>query len=463
MVMALDTKTWAQQQFGDCDLGDKRRTKRLVKMAEQIANNPAGSFPDQMERWGDVKAAYRLFDRDDVTFESIASPHWEATRQRESGSYLILNDTTEIDFGKDRKVQGLGPTGKGTGRGFLLHNALMLDAQSKAVLGLAGQRVHYRKPASKKENTSQRLRRKRESEVWGRLIDQMGPAQGDSQSIHVCDRGADNFEVFCHLVKNRCDWVIRTCSMHRIILTTANEKMPLSGFLETLSAIGEYALYVRSRDRQPARTARLEVRIGALRMPVPRQKSPYVRKLKPRPIPMWIIGVREVDAPKGVEPIEWLLYTSLPVTTFEDAWRIIEYYEARWLIEEYHKALKSGCRVTARSLRTPARLEAMAGLLSVVAVRLLQLKSLARTDPARPARQVVPPLWLAMLRAARKNRLPASELTVGEFYRELAKLGGFLGRRHDGEPGWITIWRGWEKLNTLVRGAELAAQLKKCG
>lgn len=463
MVMALDTKKWAQQQFGECDLGDRRRTKRLVKMAEQIANHPAGSFPDQMEHWGDVKAAYRLFGREDVTFEAVASPHWEAARRREPGRYLILNDTTEIDFGKDRKVEGLGPTGKGTGRGFLLHNGLMVDAEHKAVLGLAGQRIHYRKPASKKENSSQRLQRRRESEVWGRLIDQIGPAQGETQFVHVCDRGADNFEVFCHLVKNRCDWVIRTCSMHRIILTAGNERMPLSAFLETLPVVGEYELHVRSRNNQPARAARLEVRIGAIRMPVPRQKSPYVRKLRPQPIPMWVVWVREVDGPKGVEPIEWVLYTSLPVTTFEDAWRIIEYYEARWLIEEYHKALKSGCRVTERSLRTPARLEAMMGLLCVVAVRLLQLKSVARTDPGRPARQVVPPRWLAMLRAARKNRLPARELTVGEFYRELAKLGGFLGRRHDGEPGWITIWRGWEKLNALVRGAELAAQLKKCG
>jgi hypothetical protein len=463
MVTTLDTKTWAKKQFGDCELGDKRRTKRLSQMAEQIANNPAGSFPDQMERWGDVKAAYRLFDQEDVTFKAVASPHWEATRRQESGRYLILNDTTEIDFGKDRKVKGLGPTGKGTGRGFLLHNGLMVDAENQAVLGLAGQEIHYRKPASKKENSSQRLKRDRESEVWGRLIDQIGPAQGESQFIHVCDRGADNFEVFCHLVANRRDWVIRTCSKHRNILTTNEETTPLSAFLAGLPVVGEYELHVRSRKKEPARTARLEVRIGAIGMPVPRQKSPYVRELRPQPIRMWVVWVREVNAPQRVKPIEWVLYTSLPVKTFEDAWRIIEYYEARWLIEEYHKALKSGCRVTARSLRTPARLEAMAGVLSVVAVRLLQLKSLARTDPDRPVRHVVPPLWLAMLRAARKTRVPAMDLTVGQFYRELAKLGGFLGRRHDGEPGWITIWRGWEKLNILVRGAELGVQLKKCG
>lgn len=463
MDSTLETKAWAEQQFGDCDLGDKRRTKRLMKMAEQIANNPAGSFPDQMERWGDVKAAYRLFDREDVTFTTVASPHWEATRRQESGRYLILNDTTEIDFGKDRKVKGLGPTGKGTGRGFLLHNGLMVDAETKAVLGLAGQEIYYRKRASKKENSSQRLKRARESEVWGRLIDQVGPARGSAQFVHVCDRGADNFEVFCHLIENRADWVIRTCSKHRHIMTPDGETEPLSVFLAGLSVAGEYDLHVRSRQKEPARTARLEVRVGEIRMPTPCQKSPYVRKLNPDPIPMWVVWVREVDAPQNVTPIEWVLYTSLPAETFEDAWQVIDYYEARWSVEEYHKALKTGCRVTARSLRTPARLEAMVGVLSVVALRLLQLKSLARTDPDRPARHVVPPLWLAMLRAARKSKSSAADMTVGNFYRELAMLGGFLGRRHDGEPGWITIWRGWEKLNTFVRGAEIAAQIKKCG
>ncbi len=181
----------------------------------------------------------------------------------------------------------------------------------------------------------------------------------------------------------------------------------------------------------------------------------------------WVVEVREVDAPKGVEPIRWVLYTSLPVTTFDEACLVIEYYGARWLVEEYHKALKTGCRVTKRTLREAARLEPMVGLMSVVAVRLLQLKSVARSNPDRPARQVVPQLWLVMLKVVRKNLRRVSDLTVREFYRELAKLGGFLGRKSDGEPGWITIWRGWQKLNTMVRGAELALQFKseleKCG
>jgi hypothetical protein len=150
------------------------------------------------------------------------------------------------------------------------------------------------------------------------------------------------------------------------------------------------------------------------------------------------------------------------VESFEDAWRVLGYYEKRWLIEEWHKALKTGCRLESRQLKSKEGLERITGLLSVVAVRLLQLKSAARTDPARPAGQVVPLHWIGMLIAARKRlkHAAATTMTIGEFYRELAKLGGFLGRKSDGEPGWITIWRGWQKLYLLVRGSELASELK---
>ena len=467
MVFTLDSRAWAGEQFSDCDLGDKRRTKRLIKMAEQVANNSSASFCEQMETWGDLKAAYRLFDEDDVTFEAIARPHWEQTRRLASGRCLVINDTTELDFGKQHDIQGLAAIGNGSGRGFLLHNALLVAADNQEILGVAGQKIHYRKARPKNETAAQRLKRERESKVWSELIDDVGrPAEG-AQSVHVCDRGADGFEVFCHFVKRQTDWVVRASSLHRVIMTPDGEKLPLSEYLLTLPLAGTYELHLRARKDQPARIAKLEVRFGKLRMPAPVQQSPYVKTCGLSSIEMWVVEVREVDSPKGVKPIAWVLYTSLPITTFDDARLIIEYYEARWLVEEYHKALKTGCRVTKRILREASRLEPMVGLMSVVAVRLLQLKSVARSDPNRPARQIVPRLWLVMLKVTRKNLRRVYDLTIREFYRELAKLGGFLGRKSDGEPGWITIWRGWQKLNTMVRGAELAlrfkSELEKCG
>ncbi len=430
-------------------------------MAEHVANHPSGSFPQQLSSWGDLKAAYRLFDCEDVSFEAIAGPHWKQTCAVGPGRYLVLGDTTEIDFGYGRKIPGLSPIGNGSREGFLLHNALLVEAETQSLVGVAGQTIHYRKPAPKKENKSQKFKRERESRVWGAVVDQIGRAPAGAQFIHVFDRGADDFEVFCHLLENGADWVVRASSTHRLIHTPQRERLPLKEYLATLPVAGTYELNLRARPKQPARVAKLEVRFGALSMPVPRHKSAYVKTLKPQPIAMWVVWVREVDAPAGVTPIEWVLYTSLPVKSFADAWTRIEDYEGRWLIEEYHKALKTGCRVQERELRSTGRLEAVVGLMSVVAVRLLQLKSVARSQPERPARSVVPPLWLKMLQAVRKLRR-AHDLTIYQFYRELAKLGGFLGRRGDGEPGWITIWRGWQKLNTMIEGAKLISRIKKC-
>jgi hypothetical protein len=445
---------WSQSNFGSCQLGDKRRTHRLVQVAEQVANNPAASLPDQTEQWAALKAAYRLFDRHEVTFDAIARPHWELTKQSARGRCLVIGDTTELDFGKDRQIDGVGPTGNGSGQGFLLHNALLVQADSEEILGVAGQTIHYRKKkrkSKKPENAAQRMKRKRESAVWGKVIDAVGKPADDVEYVHIFDRGGDNFEVYCHLLEQRSEWVIRAAKMNRYVLAgEADERMQLKEYLPQMKRLGEYRLSLRARPGQAAREARLEVRVGRIRIPRPRHVSPWVRKLDRPPIAMHVIEVVEVDTPAGVTPIRWVLFTSLPIITFDDAWVVIGYYKMRWLVEEYHKALKTGCRTESRQLKTAGRLEALVGLTSVVAIRLLQLKSLARANPDVQAQRVVPRVWLQMLKLSRKNLHRVHDLTVGQFYREVAKLGGFLGRKGDGEPGWITIWRGWEKLNTYV-------------
>ena len=245
----------------------------------------------------------------------------------------------------------------------------------------------------------------------------------------------------------------RAKSLNRKIIKPDGDQMELRSYLRTLPEAGSFELDLRARPKQPARKAKLIVSYGAFSMPTPKIKSPFLRETNPVPIPMWVVWVREVDAPEGVDPIEWVLYTSLPVANLEDAMVIVRYYEKRWLIEEWHKVLKTGLRVEDRQLKTSKRLEAMMGLMSVAAVRLFQLKGEARTAPSGPAEQVVPPKYVSALKAVRKVG-SSIQLTVGQFFRELAKLGGFLGRRRDGEPGWITIWRGWDKLQIMIRGAE---------
>jgi hypothetical protein len=351
------------------------------------------------------------------------------------------------------RIAGVGPTGNGSGKGFLLHNALMVDADNEEILGMGGQTIHLRKPKSKKakkENSSQRLKRARESQVWGTVIDDIGKPNGGVEYIHVFDRGADNFEVYCRLLDQCGAWVIRASKLTRWVLAGAgDERIKLKDYLPQMKTLGQYELELRARPQQKARTATLDIRTGHVKIPRPRHVSPWVRKRKQEPIAMNVIEVVETNPPKGTKPIRWVLFTSLPVSSWARVWELIGFYEQRWLIEEYHKALKTGCKTESHQLKTKDRLEGLVGVTSVVAIRLLQLKSFARTNPEKKASSIVPAVWLRMLKLAGKLS-NICDLTVGQFYREVAKLGGFLARKSDGEPGWITIWRGWEKLNTYV-------------
>jgi hypothetical protein len=459
-----NAREWAELQFGQVCLGDTRRTKRLVEVAANMADDPAGSLARQSETWADTKAAYRLFDAEDVTFEAVSEGHWNLRHQCGAGTFLIISDTTELDYGKDRQIEGVGPTGNGSGRGFLLHSGLLVDAATANLLCLAGAELLCRKPKRRKEKASQRLKRKRESERWGDLVDRIGPAPAGAQWIHVMDREADNYEVFCHCQEQRTDWVIRARTLPRKIRVEPQgaKTVSLGKYLTTLPVERHFELEVLPKARtrrEPARQGRMatmEVRKGHVYLPPPRRRSCYLRQ-RPHlePIGMHVIWVREVNPPKGEEAVEWVLYTSLPTATWDDLQQVIQYYKARWGIEEWHKALKTGTNVKRRQLQTADRLAPMIALSSIEAVRLVQLKTMASVEPERAAEGFVPRLYLLMLRRALRITNPAG-FTVREFFRGVAKLGGFLGRKGDGEPGWKTTWHGWEKLTLMIRGHDLS-------
>ncbi len=462
--LALDVAEWAARQFGTCDFGDQRRTKRMVKFAAQAAAHPDAATPRQTERWADCKAAYRLFDQEEVTFEAVIAPHCAATRTVKPGVWLVINDTTELDFGYARDLPGVGRVGSGPAdRGFYLHTALIVSPEGEELVGLAAQEL-YARPLKKvkRVNSFQRKQLKtRETDMWGRVIDDVGPAPGEARFIHVCDRGADNFDVYCHLLEQQAGWVIRAAQLKRLVLNDLGIERSLDEAFVDCEVTGSYTLEVRANKDQPARTAQLEVRWATIRMPRPRTgASHYVKRTGIQEIPMWAVEVREVRPPRGVKkPLRWVLLTSERVQNFNDAWQVIEHYEQRPLVEEYHKCLKTGCRVESRQYRTGERLAPVIGLLAVLAVRLLQLKMVAHTDPEQPAAGVVPKTWLATLPLVLKSRKPIH--SVRDFFRSLASLGGFLGRKGDGEPGWQTTWRGLQTLLLCLRGAE--AMRTKCG
>lgn len=453
-MKAVDNDQWVADNFGACELGDARRTKRLVKIAGNMLAGPEKSLPRQNVEWADVKAAYRFFANENNTFQRIAQPHWEQTRQTKPGRYLLISDTTDVDQYSHQATSGLGMLGDGRGRGMQLHNCLVYDCNEGQIRGAAGALIYYRKRRPKNETRKQRLSRLRESEIWGRLVEQVGEAPEGSQWIHVFDRGGDNFEAMCHIQFTGNNWIIRASKLARNVFTEDRRKMSLENAFSEARELGNYELRLRSRPGVAARTAKIRLSVVRVTFPRPSQYSEWVKKCGIKELQMNAVIVQEVNAPKGVAPIRWVLLTSLPVKTFKDAWQVVEDYENRWLVEEYHKVMKSGCSLEMHALRSADRLEALIGLISVIGVRLFQLKLIGRNQPEARAATHVPASWLRCLKLARP-KIKLTGMTVYEFFRELAKLGGFLGRKGDGEPGWQTVWRGFQRLQSILDAMKL--------
>lgn len=458
----LAPEAWAQVQFGQVELRDLRRTRRAVRVAEQMARHPAASIPEQAGNWSGTKASYRLFTEEDVTFEALCSGHWELTR-REAGGHqrvLLVQDTSCLDFSRHHAAEGLGPIGDNKGRGFMVHSTLAVNpAGSGEVLGLAYQMLFCRQPTPEQETRTERRRRDRESEIWRTSMREVGPPPPDIQWIYVCDRYADDFETYATCRGIGADFVIRVAQDRRAAKghESCESSDRLLQLARSLPAAGGKTMWVRRRPTRQPRWAKLQVAFAPVTV-----FPPWLANRESEPLRGWVVRVWEIDPPKGEDPIEWVLLTTVPVTDLEMALTIAYWYSLRWLIEEYYKCLKTGCSAEKRQLEEAERLRACIGVLAVVAVRLLQLKQQARVNPDRPAVGCAPEGHVQVLAVYLKRSVEG--WTVREFWREVARLGGFLARKSDGEPGWQTVWRGWQKLDLLTIGAGLPQSRDKiCG
>ena len=478
-TMVLDAKQWASENFGECDFGDLRLTNRLVRYAEACSVRPEDATPQQTQKWGQCKATYRFMDNDKVAFQEIIAPHCRRTRDSiKSGVYLSICDTTQLSFSLKRKIKALGPVGDNIGQGFFLHTSLIIREDSEEIIGIGGQELFYRVPKPKGDTSAKRKKRKRESEVWGRIVAQIGSPQKDAEVIHVCDRGADDFELYCHCLQTQSGWVVRAQQLKRKILPldpqfpespNTKEKVQLNAYLrEKGTDVGTYQVSIRANKKQRARVAEVTVRSARIWMPRPSVSSPWVKANGPKWIAMSVVEVLEKKPKRGVTPIRWVLLTHEVVKTFDDCWRVIGRYEKRPIIEEYHKSAKTGAAMEERLYRTNKRLERITGILSVLAVRIVQMKTIAKKSPERPAVEVAPRKWIVALCKIHRAQSPKQRrkwnprtLTIPDFLRGVAMLGGFLGRKSDGEPGWITLWRGVKELQLTLRGLRLRTA-KKC-
>lgn len=472
---------WAEKHFAKLDLGEVRRNQRAQTIAAAMATNPDKSIPKMSIHRYDIKAAYNFFKHPEATPDNLQLAHREVALEQMHlpGRCLLLEDSSEMSWSGNNPIPGLGPIGPGASglQGFHLHSVLAVRWFREAretdqwpgrpaveVLGLPVQHYHVREPRPKGEpaNNSKVLKyRARESQWWEQAGQEIGPAPTNEQSewTRVCDRGADIYELLLSCQELGHRFVIRAAQDR--CLTDEEGRLITGKLFATVraqSSLGEFALELRARPGQAARTAQLKVSAAEVWWRAPQRpgKGPgYLPPVRCTAVRVW-----ESDPPPGVEALEWVLLTDWKVESYAEALEVALAYSTRWLIEEFHKALKTGTKAEELQPETAESLFAAIAIKSVVALRLLDLRERVRLAPDAPAEQAgLNELELAVLREVLNRPIK----TVREVALAIGRLGGHLNRKSDGLPGWQTLSWGMAKLNNLVEGARIAFKLKKFG
>jgi Transposase DNA-binding/Transposase Tn5 dimerisation domain len=449
----VDVRRWAEETFGTADLGDRRRTRRLVHSAARIAARPQQAFT-QVFDWNDLRGFYRLCDQPEATLPAVMGPHWEQTRRAMGRRplVLILHDTTELDFTSHRRLRGAGQIGNGYGRGFLQHNSLAVTPEPREVLGLAHQQLVVRRPAPARETAYQRKRRRRESELWAAGFRGTGRPDPGHCWVDVADRGGDDYESMRASLGMGHQFLVRANQNRLVFVTPAHDRPEyVLDYARSLPSRGGDVVDIRGRGGRAARAAAVSLAAAPVWLPAP---AGTPRRRSQPVLAAWVVRVWEPRPPAGVtEPLDWVLLCSLPTATVGQIRERRDWYCCRWMVEVFHDIEKNGCAEEGRRLETAGRLEACLAVLSVVAVRVYQLRCALEARPDAPADRAGTAAEVELIR--RLFGHAGRTLSVREFVRGVARLGGFLGRAGDGEPGVRALWRGYQRLQDMILGLHL--------
>jgi Transposase DNA-binding len=478
--MSATAASFGEENFGTARLRNKARTRRLVQLADRVLAHPEGPPPQKFANRGQLKAFYRLMAKPAVTHAAVLRPHQDLTRRRMAaaeGAILLIHDGSELNYSGLLSVTDLGQLGTGQTRGFLAQHVLAVQAKGRLVLGLLHQELYRRPHVAKDEpRAAKRGRSDRESRLWRRGAEAVGPAPPGQRHVDVSDRGSDIFEYLEYECNNGRSCVVRAKNDRAVTVTdpgtleVLGQEEPYQGRLFALARAlpewGRKEVEVAARPGHSARTAVVRLAAAPVRLHAPKQPR---GEHGSEPLDLWVVYVGEIDPPGKGAGVEWVLLTNVPVVSYADLVERVQWYETRWMVEELHKAQKTGCSIEELQLgklnhdergKPPAknRLEPAIALLSVVAVQLLILRQQGRDEAraAQPATEVFSAEEETVLRGWRYGGRP-EPLSVGEFFLALALLGGHLNRKSDGAPGWLTLWRGWQKLQLMVQGARAAA------
>lgn len=446
------SQDWAEEEFGVVDLGDNRLKKRLLNITRDLYARPQASIPQACESRAKTKAAYRFFEHSETRMDRILSSHYESTLSRVNKESVVLavQDTTTLNYSTHPATADLGLIGsKHEGIiGLLVHDTMAFNLEGTP-LGLLDVQCWARNPEDfgKKHLRHELSIEQKESHKWLKSFRTVAQAQKRCPKtifVSMGDREADIYELFQLAL---CD-----SSAPKLLVRAEHDRLLVDGqghLLERLSQevlAGIQVIRVPRQGNRPAREARLEVRFAKVTLKPPKGKAALGA------LSVWAILAKEVDAPEGVIPLKWMLLTTIEVATFEQAIEKLAWYTGRWGIEVYHKTLKSGCKIEERQLGSADRIEACLAIDMVVAWRIYHLTKLGRETPDVPCTVFFEDSeWKALVTYKTQNAIPPEKPpSLREATRMVASLGGFLGRKSDGEPGTQTLWLGLQRLDDLT-------------
>jgi len=445
-----DDDSWAVTEFTDAELGDARRTQRLVELATILAQRPGASLPEACGDRALLKAAYRFFDNAAIDPQAILESHVLATSDRLARvpRVLAVQDTTELDWTAHPATTGLGPLAHPAHQGLLVHTTLALTPE-RLPLGLLAQQVWARDPATIGQRTTRKRRPivAKESQKWLNSVEAVSAAHACCpQTRFVCigDREADVYDLFLQERPSGVELLVRAAWNRRV----DHPERYLWTKVAAQPVVATLTVRVPRRGPQPARQATVAVRWCLVLLGPPTHRT--AEKLPSMAV--WAVQAVEEQPPAGGEPIEWVLLTTCAVHTTADAVERVDWYACRWGIEVWHKVLKSGCRIEARQLETADRLRRCLAVYSVLAWRLLYATLLSRAMPEAPCTALLEPEeWQALYCAIHVTATPpATPPPLRQAVHWIGRLGGFLARRGDGEPGVTVLWRGFQHLTDLT-------------
>ncbi|GAB3840990.1 IS4 family transposase [Hymenobacter jeollabukensis] len=471
-----DADQWTHRQFGAVQLGDRRRTRRVETLVAAWARHPGASIPQACAGQSYAcKAAYYLLAQPHVTPDVLQQPHREQVRAalQEPGTFLLLEDTTEVIWPKTgQRRAGLGPVGQGAAasQGVLLHSVIAARWTAGAepastrrppvpVLGLLDQQFYLRVPIPATEKAlaynpyQRRQKRARESDLWTNSLRQLEAPPTHARWVVVADRGADIHTHLQYCQQRGLGFVVRSAQDRALVDPSSGASAGrLRAQASTWPPCGQFSLPLRTRPGAPKRDVVLQLSFSpllALRAP----QRPGFSTGRGDPVRCGAVRVWEAGTDGRAPALEWLLLCDQAAQDVTQALACVQQYASRWLIEDFHKALKSGVRIERLQLHTGPRLFAAIALLSVVALALVDLREQVHQMPAQSAEQAgLSETALAVLR-----RCTAKPLQTGrDVWQAIAQLGGHLSRVKDRLPGWQTLWKGLMTLRLLVTGFRFA-------